>query len=250
MKTKVILTAGATLAFAIASFAEKANDVLSITTVPPDVQVEMNRKVIGRTPLEKQIGEYAFNSRKTFIFSKRLAQPIVLRLSKEGYIPQEITITHPMTATSLNGQNHWSFYIIDSNYINVKLDKIEGRPDQPRIPTPTESAPTSIQLQPPAPIPTAVRKPASWVTVGTITDNNGSICHYVWKVSINNDTDQELTFAGTVSLVDRDGRSVDSSEVVGLRVPAHLEKEFSGSKMMMVDSALTVVKAVAQLSER
>jgi hypothetical protein len=99
----------------------------------------------------------------------------------------------------------------------------------------------------------AMPSPKSWEIVsieGKIVDSNGSVCHYAWRISIKNNTDHDLRFAATVAFVDRDGSSVDSSEVVGLRVAPHAQQEFTGAKMMMVDSAQTVVRPQAQISEQ
>ena len=120
MRICVLLLALLGLSFA----AEKANDTLSISSLPEGAQVEWNRKVIGTTPLDYKVGEYAFNSRKSSLFSKHLSQPVVLRVSKEGYVPKEITITKEMIWRSLNGRNAFSFYIIISNHLQVDLDKI------------------------------------------------------------------------------------------------------------------------------
>jgi hypothetical protein len=107
------------------SFAgEEANDTLTVSSLPDGAQVEWNRKLIGTTPLTRKVGEYAFNSRKASLFSKRLDQPVVLRVSKEGYVTKEITITKEMLWQSLNGQNRFVFFVITSNSFQVDLDKI------------------------------------------------------------------------------------------------------------------------------
>ncbi|HTS27389.1 MAG TPA: PEGA domain-containing protein [Bryobacteraceae bacterium] len=107
---------------------EKANDALTVTSIPPGATVEWNRKIIGTTPLTYKVGEYAFNARKSTIFSKRLLQPVVLRLSKEGYVTKEATITKPWIWRSLNGQLSGTFYTISSNSLQINLDKIAAVP--------------------------------------------------------------------------------------------------------------------------
>jgi hypothetical protein len=106
--------------------AEKANDTLAITSLLDGAQVEWNRKVIGTTPLTYKVGEYAFNAKKTSLFSKRLSAPVVLRVSKEGYTAKDITITKEMLWQSLNGQNRFIFHIITSNSFQIDLDKISA----------------------------------------------------------------------------------------------------------------------------
>jgi hypothetical protein len=111
------------------SFAgDKANDTLTITSIPPGAQVEFNRKVIGTTPLTYKVGEYAFNVQKSSLFSKHLSTPVVIRVSKEGYIAREVTVTKDYTWHSINGQNHFVYYVITSNNFEINLDKIAAKP--------------------------------------------------------------------------------------------------------------------------
>jgi len=107
---------------------EKANDTVSITSVPPGAQVEFNRKIVGTTPLTYKVGEYAFNVQKSSIFSKRLSTPVVIRVSKEGYIAKEVTITKDFQWHSLNYQNHFTYFVITSNHYEINLDKVAARP--------------------------------------------------------------------------------------------------------------------------
>lgn len=120
---------GFALLFALlgVSFAsQRANDTLTISSLPDAAEVEWNRKVIGTTPLAYKVGEYAFNARKSSLFSKRLDQPVVLRVSKEGYVTKEITITKPMVWQSLNGRNRFTFHVITSNSFQIDLDMISA----------------------------------------------------------------------------------------------------------------------------
>jgi hypothetical protein len=93
-----ILTALLTLILAPA-FADgavkqpKARDTVTITTVPPGATVEWNRKVIGVTPLTMKVGEYAFNVRKSTIFSKHLDIPVDLRISLSGFATMTVQVT-------------------------------------------------------------------------------------------------------------------------------------------------------------
>jgi hypothetical protein len=107
---------------------EKANDAVTIASLPAGAQVEWNRKVIGKTPLTFKVGEYAFNAKKTTLFSKRLDQPVVLRVSNAGYVTREVTITKELQWHSLDGKNHFTYYIITNNTFQIDLDKISARP--------------------------------------------------------------------------------------------------------------------------
>jgi len=105
----------------------KANDTVTITSIPRDAQVEFNRTVIGSTPLTYKVGEYAFNAKKTSLFSKRLSTPVVIRVSKDGYVAREVTITQEMFWHSLNNQTHFTYFIITSNSFEINLDKIAAK---------------------------------------------------------------------------------------------------------------------------
>lgn len=106
---------------------EKADDTLTIISIPEGAQVEWNRKVIGVTPLTNTIGEYAFNSRKSTIFSKKLRQPVVIRVSKDGYITKEVDISKQMMMIGANGRPLFYFYILTSNHFEINLDKISAK---------------------------------------------------------------------------------------------------------------------------
>jgi hypothetical protein len=75
------------------AFAQKAKDTVTITTTPPGATVEWNRKVIGITPITYKVGEFAFNARKSSVFSKRLDQPVNLHITLDGFNAQDVTIT-------------------------------------------------------------------------------------------------------------------------------------------------------------
>jgi hypothetical protein len=105
----------------------KANDMVTVISIPVGAQVEWNRKVIGTTPLTYKVGEYAFNVQKSSLFSKHLTTPVVIRVSKEGYIAKEVTVTQAYQWHSLNYQNHFTYFIITSNNYEINLDKIAAK---------------------------------------------------------------------------------------------------------------------------
>jgi hypothetical protein len=104
----------------------KADDTITITSLPDGASVEWNRKVIGTTPLTQKIGEYAFSTRKPSLFSKHLDQPVVVRVSKDGYVPKQITITEPHLWVSFNGRNRYVYHTITSNSFQVDLDTVSA----------------------------------------------------------------------------------------------------------------------------
>lgn len=123
MKTLIAL-----FVLTVSVFAEKANDSVTITSTPPGATVSWNRKVIGVTPLIYKVGEYAFNARKTSAFSKRLDQPVILHVALDGFQSKDINITKEMVWRSFNRQNAFTYYIIEIQNWDFKLDKIGAAP--------------------------------------------------------------------------------------------------------------------------
>ena len=105
--------------------AEKANDTVTITSTPPGATVSWNRQVIGVTPLTYKVGEYAFNVKKSSIFSKHLAAPVTLHIALDGFQSKDVTITTSRVWSSFNGQNHYNYFIIELQEFDFKLDKIQ-----------------------------------------------------------------------------------------------------------------------------
>jgi hypothetical protein len=113
----------------VATLGQKANDTVTINTTPPGATVEYNRKVMGVTPLTYKVGEYAFNSHKSSILSKRLDQPVTLHITLPGYNAYDVTITgDPLNWTSLNKKNSFTYYIISSQDFNFKLEQESAAP--------------------------------------------------------------------------------------------------------------------------
>ena len=116
-----------TVAGCVAAFGQKANDTVTITTTPPGATVEWNRKIIGVTPLTQKVGEYAFNAHKSSLLSKRLDQPVNLHITLPGFNAVNVTITgDPLTWTSLNKKNSFTYYVIGLQDFNYKLDKVSA----------------------------------------------------------------------------------------------------------------------------
>jgi hypothetical protein len=111
----------------MATFGQKANDAVTITTTPPGATVEWNRKVIGVTPLTAKIGEYAFNVHKSSLLSKHLDQPVDLHITLPGFNAVDVTITgDPLGWTSFNKKTSFTYYVIGLQDFNFKLDKVSA----------------------------------------------------------------------------------------------------------------------------
>lgn len=80
------------------------------------------------TPFHVQSRGVRLQAKKASLLSKRLSAPVVIRESKEGYVGREVAITHEMVWHSLSNQNHFVFHLINSNHLEINLDKTSAKP--------------------------------------------------------------------------------------------------------------------------
>jgi hypothetical protein len=119
-------------------------------------------------------------------------------------------------------------------------------PALPQAPAPVSVAPGPVQ---PVTLPAPVVK--LWEVVSAdanVADNNGSVCHLAYHVSVKNNTDKDMVFSGSIVFLSSDGSTVDTSSIAGLHVGAHTEHGLNGEKMMVSDEAQKVVKTKAELT--
>jgi S1-C subfamily serine protease len=103
----------------------KASDTVTIASDPPGARVEVNGKVIGTTPLNWKVGNWALNPSKSWALSKHLDTPLTMTLIKEGFVPRTISLTGAaLRWVSLNGASSYVYYVIGSTTYNVKLQKV------------------------------------------------------------------------------------------------------------------------------
>ena len=105
----------------------------------------------------------------------------------------------------------------------------------PEVVQTQEAAPGITEPPPPQEVP--VKRWEIVASDGRLMESNGSICHYVWRFVVRNNSDVDITFSGDVDFVDADDHSVDVAKVTVVRIAPHADQEFSGSKMMMIESA-------------
>jgi len=103
-------------------------DAVIITSDPPGATVLWNRRQICTTPCTYTVGEYAFNARKSSIFSKHLAQPVVLHVALDGYQSKDSVITKPWLWHSLNGRNAFTYYTIPRQEFFFTLNPVPPPP--------------------------------------------------------------------------------------------------------------------------
>ncbi len=106
---------------------------LSITSSPAGATVEMNGLITGKTPYSAQYPGGYFHKTHT-VFGSRLEHPIVVRISMDGYVSQEITLTEgPFAWHSFNGRSEGNYWLIKTDHFEVILEPLTkiftGRPE-------------------------------------------------------------------------------------------------------------------------
>ncbi len=117
-----VTTAAVSLCRAASDDEEKA---LRVESVPSGAHVVINGRDRGQTPFEMKLGRWAFETKKSSIFSKHLSEPIMLEISLEGYRTESLQVTRgPFIWRSLNGQNSYSYWVVNSPSYTVRLRPI------------------------------------------------------------------------------------------------------------------------------
>ena len=114
------LAAAALLCAGQRTFAE----ALTITSSPPGATVEIDGIAAGETPYRVEYPGGYFHKTHT-VFSTRLEHAIILRVSKEGYLPQQMTITSgPYEWIGITGKRHGTYFLLKSAHFEVRLEAI------------------------------------------------------------------------------------------------------------------------------
>ncbi len=93
-----------------------------ITSEPPGAHIVLNGRDRGVTPLGIKVGHWAFDTKKSSIFSKHLSEPWTMEVSKDGYRTESIEITRgPFSWHSFNGQHSYQYWVLNSPSYHVKL---------------------------------------------------------------------------------------------------------------------------------
>lgn len=98
-------------------------DNLTITSDPPGATVEIDGAVVGRTPCKINYPGGYFHKTHT-VFSERLEHAMTLRIYKDGYTADEISLTEgPFEWVGLNGRDHGHYWLIKSKQIGASLNR-------------------------------------------------------------------------------------------------------------------------------
>jgi hypothetical protein len=97
-------------------------ETLTITSTPVGATVEIGGMVAGTTPYETDYPGGYFHKTHT-VFGARLEHSMVLRVSKDGYLTQEVTLTMgPFDWVGLTGRHHGDYFLLKSSHFDIKLE--------------------------------------------------------------------------------------------------------------------------------
>jgi hypothetical protein len=94
---------------------------LNITSAPAGANVEIDGALVGTTPYHTDFPGGYFHKTHT-VFGARLDHAMTLRVSKEGYAAQQITITDgPFEWVGVSGKRHGNYFVLKSDHFDMKL---------------------------------------------------------------------------------------------------------------------------------
>jgi hypothetical protein len=118
---RILLLSATAISLCIAAGDDEEKS-LKVDSVPSGAHVLINGRERGQTPFAMKMGRWAFDTRKSTIFSKHLSEPLVLEISLEGYRTESLRVTRgPFVWRSLNGQNAYSYWVVNSPSYVVRL---------------------------------------------------------------------------------------------------------------------------------
>jgi hypothetical protein len=129
----------------------------TITSSPPVATVEINGASAGTTPYKIAYPGGYFHRPHT-VFSSRLDHSMTLKVSLDGYVTEQITLTQgPFEWVAINGRHHGAYFLLKSTSFNFKLDPVyhaNANATPPPAPSPSASAPAG-PLRPAPIVPVA-----------------------------------------------------------------------------------------------
>jgi hypothetical protein len=107
---------------AIFVFAQRScAECLNITSAPAGANVEIDGALVGTTPFHTDCPGGYFHKTHT-VFGARLEHAMTLRVSKDGYAAQQITITDgPFEWLTVNGKRRGNYFVLKSDHFDMKL---------------------------------------------------------------------------------------------------------------------------------
>jgi PEGA domain len=107
-------------------------DSLTITTSPAGATIEINGLAAGTTPYKIDYPGSYFHKPHT-AFSARLEHALTIRISKDGYLAQQVTLTNgPFDWVAVTGRRRGSYFLLKAGDFEIKLEAISyGNAGQP-----------------------------------------------------------------------------------------------------------------------
>jgi PEGA domain-containing protein len=97
-------------------------ETLTITSSPPGATIEINGSVAGTTPYKTDYPGGYFHKTHT-VFGSRLEHSMMARVSMDGYLAQQVTLTEgPFEWVAINGRHHGNYFLLKSSHFEIKLD--------------------------------------------------------------------------------------------------------------------------------
>ncbi len=109
---------------ALAAATGASAETFSVTTSPAGAEVEIDGVVVGTTPFQTDYPGGYFHKTHT-VFSTRLEHRMVLRVLKNGYAAQQMTITEgPFDWIGLTGKHHGKYFILRADHFALSLEPV------------------------------------------------------------------------------------------------------------------------------
>jgi hypothetical protein len=116
-------------ALALAAPAARA-ETFKVTSTPAGAAVEIDGVVVGTTPFHADYPGCYFHKPHT-VFGARLEHAMVLRVSKDGYALQQITLTDgPLDWVGITGKKHGKYFVLRSDHFELQLEPVATAKDR------------------------------------------------------------------------------------------------------------------------
>jgi PEGA domain len=110
------------LALISAGLTVARGESLTVTSVPAGANVEINGNLVGETPFKTDYPGVYFHKPHT-AFGERLGHAMVVRISKQGYVSRQFTLSDgPFDWVGLTGKKHGTYFVFRSDHFEFKLD--------------------------------------------------------------------------------------------------------------------------------
>src|ERR1700690_550648 len=97
-------------------------ETFKVTSTPSGATIEVDGSVAGTTPFQIEYPSGYFHKTHT-VFGSKIEHSLVLRISKDGYLSQQVTLTEgPYEWVSVNGHHHGNYFLLKSAHFEIKLE--------------------------------------------------------------------------------------------------------------------------------